>query len=142
MTQYPGEIPIRPGRFAIDGLPNSVHGQVLWNTSCAGTTKAINPWLRVDLKNVYMISRVRAIIFGSSGQNVTVHVGNTLTNNSNDLHLCGSPRYGARYSLARAFWRDVNCTPPVWGRYIAFQRTVDRGYLEICEIVFDYGENQ
>lgn len=138
VNQWPGDYPNREAGKAIDGIPVNVDGQGISPSTCAGTSRGTNPWLRIDLKKTYLVSIVRAIIYGSSGQNVTVHVGNNLTNDGNDNHLCGSPVFDSSTRFA-AVWKDVTCMPPVWGRYINFQRTVVSHYLEICEVSFKYG---
>ena len=122
---------------AIDGNPKDVTGQTLFGTDCAATMKSDNPWLRVDLQKEYLVSRVRIIPIGDRGENVYVHVGNSLTNNGNDNHECGKAPYDG--SSSNAIWRDVDCSPPVWGRYINLQRIVTKNILQVCEVAFNYG---
>ena len=123
---------------AIDGNPIHVTGQTLFGSDCAATMESDNPWLRVDLQKEYLVSRVRIIPIGNRGQNVYVHVGNSLTNNVNDNHECGRAPYDSS-SHFNAIWRDVICSPPVWGRYINLQRIVTNVLLHICEVAFNYG---
>ena len=124
--------------LAIDGNPKNVTGQRLDGFDCAGTKLSLNPWLRVNLKIEYLVSRVRAIFIGDSGKNVTVHVGNNLTNNANDNHNCGKAPYD-NPTKWNAVWRDVNCSSPVWGRYINLQRIVSDSFLHVCRVAFNYG---
>jgi hypothetical protein len=122
----------------VDGIPITVNGQSLGSgSSCASTGQGDNPWVRLDLKKAYLVSVVRVIIFGSSGQNVAVRVGSSLTNNGNDNHQCGNFPY-VDNERTKAIWRNVSCSPPVWGRYINFDRTVTDHYLEVCEVAFNY----
>ena len=122
---------------AIDGNPIHVTGQTLFGADCAATLMSANPWLRVDLQKEYLVSRIRAIPIGDRGENVYVHVGNSLTNNGNDNHECGKAPYDS--SSSAAIWRDVSCSPPVWGRYINLQRIVTNHILMVCEVAFNYG---
>lgn len=135
-----GDFPNRGKQLAIDGLPIIVSGGIIRSSICAATARANNPWLRVELRDRYLVSLVRAIIFGSSGENVYVRVGDSLTNDGNDNAICGSPPFGGTTdNIRRAIWRDVYCKPPVWGKYINFQRIVELSFLEICEVAFYYG---
>ena len=123
---------------AIDGNPNNVTGQRLVSTDCAATTRSFNPWLQVDLQKEYLVSRVRAILYDHKGRNVYVRVGNSLKNNGNDNHNCGMAPYDSSNDL-NAIWRDVICSPPVWGRYITLQRIVTNDILHVCRVAFIYG---
>ena len=109
---------------AIDGNSKDVTGQALVHADCAATKFALNPWLRVDLQKEYLVSRVRAF-FADKGANVNVHVGNSLTNDGNDNKNCGKAPHDSSNHL-KAIWRDVSCSPPVWGRYINLQRMVTK----------------
>ena len=108
---------------AIDGYPKDVTGQRLVSTGCAATTLSLHPWLQVDLRKEYLVSRVRAILYDHKGRNVYIRVGNSLTNNGNDNHNYGRAPYDISNDL-NAIWRDVICSPPVWGRYLNMQRIV------------------
>ena len=123
---------------AIDGNPKNVAGQRLVGTDCSGTKYSFNPWLRVDLQKEYLVSRVRAIFIADRGANVYVHVGNSLTNSGNDNHKCGKAPYNSSNHWD-AIWRDVSCSPPVWGRYINLQRIVTNGIHHVCRVAFNYG---
>ena len=143
VTQHPQNTlrPSRPKGLMIDGMPTTVNGQSLYpGSTCASTNHGNNPWVRLDLKKVYLVSLVRVIIYGSTGQNVVVRIGTSLTNNGNDNHQCGTVPVPDDYPTTRtAYWRDVACSPPVFGRYINFDRTKLYHYLEICEAAFEYG---
>ena len=96
VTQHPQNTgrPSRPKTLLIDGMPTTVNGQsLLPGSTCASTNQGDDPWVRLDLKKAYLVSLVRVIIFGSSGENVAVRVGNSLTNNGNDNHQCGMVVY-------------------------------------------------
>ena len=140
VTQHPQNTgrPSRPKTLLTDGRPASVRGQSIFPSTCASTNRGDNPWVRLDLKKAYLVSLVRVIIHGSTGQNVSVHVGNSLTNNGNDNHQCGMVVYNENNNR-NAVWRDVTCLQPVWGSYINFERTWQYHYLEICEAAFEYG---
>ena len=131
----------RPKGLMIDGQPTTVTGQSISSSTCASTNIGDNPWVRLDLKKAYLVSLVRAIIYGNTGQNVVVRVGNSLTNNGNDNYQCGNVPVPNDYdTTTTAYWRDVPCSPPVWGRYINFDKTEKARYLEICEVAFRYGQ--
>ena len=142
VTQHPKNTgrTSRPKTLLIDGMPTTVNGQSLEKdgSTCASTNQGDDPWVRLDLKKAYLVSLVRVIIFGSTGQNVVVRVGNNLTNNGSDNHHCGMVVY-VRDDRAKAKWKDVACSPPVWGRYINFDRTATNHFLETCEAAFRYG---
>ena len=144
VTQHPQNTdrPGRPKGKMIDGMPTIVNGQSLSpGSTCASTNRSDNPWVRLDLKKAYLVSLVRAIIYGSTGQNVVVRVGSSLTNSGNDNYQCGTVPIPDDYPpTTTAYWRDVPCSPPVWGRYINFDRTWQNHYLEICEVAFKYGQ--
>ena len=144
VTQHPQNTdrPSRPKGLMIDGMPTTVNGQSLSpGSTCASTNRSDNPWVRLDLEKAYLVSLVRVIIYGSTGQNVVVRVGNSLTNNGNDNHQCGNVPVPDDYPpTITAYWRDVPCSPPVWGRYINFDRTWQNHRLEICEVAFRYGQ--
>ena len=123
---------------AIDGYPKDVTGQRLVSTDCAATTLSLNPWLQVDLRKEYLVSRVRAILYDYKGRNVYIRVGNSLANNGNDNHNCGKAPCDSSNDM-NAIWRDVSCSPPVWGRYINLQRIVTNHILHVCEVAFNYG---
>ena len=129
--------PIRAKVKVIDGIPASVDGQSLHSTKCASTKQGNNPWVRLDLKKAYLVSLVSVIIHGTTGKDVAVHVGNSLTNNGNINKLCGKVPDAER---DKAIWRNVSCSPPEWGQYINFDRTVKKHYLDICEAAFEYGQ--
>ena len=141
VTQHPQNTrrPSRPKTLLIDGMPTTVQGQSISSSTCASTNKGDNPWVQLDLKKAYLVSLVRVIIYGTTAQNVTVRVGSSLTNNGNDNNQCGTVPY-VDSTRTKAYWRDVPCSPPVWGRYINFDRTVTNHYLEICEVAFGYGQ--
>ena len=142
VTQHPLNTlrPSRPKSLLIDGMPTTVNGQSLGiGSTCASTNQGDDPWVQLDLKKAYLVSLVRAIIFASTGQNVVVRVGNSLTNNGNDNHQSGMVVF-VRDDRGNAVWKDVACSPPVWGRYINFDRTATNHFLEICEVAFRYGQ--
>ena len=130
--------PTFSGAKAIDGNPKVVTGQTLVHANCAATKFTLNPWLRVDLQKEYLVSRVRAIFYADKGANVYVHVGNSLTNYGNDNNNCGKAPYDSSNHL-NEIWRDVSCSPPVWGRYINLQRIGTRNLIQVCEVAFNYG---
>ena len=120
-----------PGFFAelaIDGKSN--HDFVL----CAATVQSSYPWLRVDVKKEYFVSSVQAVLYSGKLTSVYVYVGNSLTNNGNDNHECGKAP-----DATSLIWRNVSCSPPVWGRYINLQRKVGSHFLQVCEVAFNYG---
>ena len=131
----------RTKEMAIDGFPTTANRRRIYRYRCSVTDRGNNPWMQLDLKKSYLVTRVRAIVYAMSSKDVVVvvHVGSSLTNNGNDNHQCGNITYVAA-AREYAVWKDVSCSPPVWGRYINFVRTVVDDYLEICETTFEYGQ--
>ena len=134
--------PSQPKKKVIDGIPTSVNGQYINPYSmCGSTNQGDNPWVRIVMKKSYLVSLVRVIIYGNTGQSVAVRVGNSLRNKGNNNYLCGNVPYNGTGSENRkATWRDIFCLPSQWGRYINFDRTVRYHNLEICEVAFKYGQ--
>ena len=114
--------------LAIDGTSNNAFAL------CAATAQSTNPWLRVDLKKEYFVSSVQVVLYPGKLTNVYVYVGNNLANKGNDNHNCGIAPDGISLN-----WRNVFCSPPVWGRYINLQRKVTNHFLMVCEVTFNYG---
>ena len=129
----------RPKKKIINGIPTTFYGQNISPSICASTNRGDDPCVQLDLKKAYLVSRMRVTIYASTGSNVVVRVGNNLTNNGNDNHVCGTVPYVASENR-KAVWRNVSCSPPEWGRYINLDRTAKDNYLEICEAAFEYGQ--
>jgi hypothetical protein len=102
VTQHPENTKI-PKSFITDGNPNTYYGQRTLQSICASTNKDNDPWVQLDLKKVYLVLRVRVTIFRYTGSNVDVQVGNSMTNNGNNNHICGNVPFVTSESL-QAFW--------------------------------------
>lgn len=122
---------------AIDGSSKTSESS-LNLTNCAVTKRSMNPWLRVDLKKQYLVSSGTVSFAYFSGEDLHVHVGNSLTNNGNDNQNCDLARNDGSNNgqkISKAF----RCSSPVWGRYINLQRLVTNHFLVVCEVVLNYG---
>ena len=100
---------------------------------CAATlsSRSVKAWLRIDLKRVYLISKVIIAFYGRNGRNAMIRVGSSTSNDGNDNLLCGTVNSYEGDGLA-SIQRRVQCKERLWGRYVDVQRPTS-GNLEICE---------
>ncbi|XP_058637686.1 uncharacterized protein LOC131543897 [Onychostoma macrolepis] len=91
------------------------------NTACSSTLNEINPWWRLDLRNVYEISEVvvtnRNDCCAEQINGAEIRIGNTLENNGNNNPICAVIRAipageSYRYSCGGMEGRYVNLIIP------------------------------
>ncbi|XP_050992944.1 uncharacterized protein LOC127181948 [Labeo rohita] len=113
---------------AVDGNRNSDYHQ----SSCTHTQFELNPWWRVDLKDVYSVSRVIITNRGDCCQEriigAEIRIGNSLENNGNNNELVSV----------------IKCTPyeatqtfefkPTKGRYVNIVVPGSQKVLTLCEV--------
>ena len=106
---------------------------------CAATrsSQPVKAWLRIDLKRVYLISKVIITFYAETGRNARIRVGSSTSNDGNDNLLCGTVNNYV-YTLA-SIQRTVQCKERLWGRYVNVQRQTS-GNLEICEVAIYNGQ--
>lgn len=131
-----GERTIYNASFALDGIPVFD----LSKAQCAKTTPKQGAWMRVDLKQEYGITAVRAV---RGWSNVRARVGNNIITNSVMNPQCGPEAlHGTRT------WYIYSCNGTTLnGRYINLIRYKDaamfgdtQGSLIVCELEFFYGK--
>ena len=123
---------------------DTVHDYGGWY-KCAASAKATKRdyhWLAIDLKEVFLISTVRATFRYESGTNATVFVGNNPSvTDGRDDYQCGD-RWLTNVTSAPHFHNFV-CQPPRWASHVSVQRNyfgdsvIDR-VLQICEVEVYY----
>ena len=124
---------------------NTAHdpGELWLNcASSAVATKRDYHWLAIDLKEVFLISKVRATFRYESGTNATVFVGNNPSvTDGRDDYECGG-RWLTNVMRAPHFHNFV-CQPPWWASHVSVQRNYfGSGILDkvfhICEVEVYY----
>ncbi|RXN14166.1 hypothetical protein ROHU_001099 [Labeo rohita] len=102
------------------------------NTSCSSTLNETNPWWRLDLCDVYKISKVvitnRNDCCAERINGAEIHIGNSLENNSNDNPICAViPAIPACESY------NYSCGG-MEGRYVNLIIPGDMKILTLCEV--------
>ena len=121
--------------LAIDGaiVTNSNTSEFnLWQCAASTSATSVNAWLRIDLQDVYLISKVVVTFHGTAGKNAVIHVGSSTSNDGNDNLLCGTVGNYSGIGRTPAL-RILECNERLWGRYVTVQRQ-NPGNLEICEV--------
>ena len=102
-------------------------------SSCLHTAKETNPWWRVDLQKVVMVSQIflvrRWFCCFSQLHDFEVRIGNKLSNHGNS-----NPRCGGLHSLWYSKTKVIRCPSPLIGRYVNIQSIGPSKHLVICEI--------
>lgn len=113
---------------AVDG---SRTGSKLWSV-CSSTANQSNPWWRVDLGDVYRVSRVIITNINSSVADringAQIHIGNSLENNGSSNPMCAvisSIPAGASATFLCCFME---------GRYVNLFIPGDSKMLTLCEV--------
>ena len=119
--------------LAIDGSIKVDDRNTLIRRQCAGSrsSQPVKAWLQIDLKKVYLISKVIITFYRGIGRKAMIRVGSSTSNDGNDNLLCGTVKDYGGSSLA-SIQRTVQCKERLWGRYVNVQRP-NSGNLEICE---------
>ena len=95
-------------------------------------TAQLSPhWLAIDLKEVFLISRVRATFRHDRGKNVAVIVGNS----GRDDYQCGQ-RWTQNVQSAPHF-HNFTCRQPRWASHVSVQNS-NTHYVQICEVEVYY----
>ena len=103
---------------------------------CVNSVSRLGPhWLAVNLKGVFLISRVRATFRYASGNNVAVFVGNNPSaTDGRDVYTCGQ-RWTQNVQQAPRF-HNFTCQPSRWASHVSVQREAQ--YLQVCEVEVYY----
>ena len=112
--------------------PGGVH------TCVSSTETAIDDeqWLAIALKEVFLISTVRATFRWETGTDVTVFVGNNPSViDGRDDYQCGE-RWVKNVIRAPHF-HNFTCQPPKWASHVSVQRNVGK-VIQICEVEVYY----
>ena len=100
------------------------------------TAKNSPHWLAIDLKDVFLISRVRATFRYDYGQNAAVFVGNNPSvANGRDDYQCGE-RWTQNVQRAPHF-HNFTCPQPRWASHVSVQNNNTRD-IQICEVEVYY----
>ena len=96
-------------------------------------------WLAIDLKGVFLISRVRAAFRLETAENTAVFVGNHPSRiDGSDDYKCGD-RLGTSAEPSPVF-HNFTCQP-VWASHVSIQRTparIEFFFLQVCEVEVYY----
>ena len=120
---------------------------IAWN-KCAtsravATTRETEHWLAIDLKGVFLISRVKAAFRKHTGRQVAVFVGN------HPFHTDGSDGYecGDRLddnAMPSPVFHNFTCQLPTWASHVSVQRININAYMriwfyfQVCEVEVYY----
>ena len=122
--------------MAVDGaIVTDSNSDQLGPSQCATpiSSTSVRAWLRIDLRDVYLITKVVVTFFGINGRKAVIHVGSSTSNDGNDNLLCGTvDDYGGDGKISIP--RKVECKERLWGRYVNIQRATMPGLLRICEV--------
>ncbi|ROL29800.1 Cysteine-rich, acidic integral membrane protein [Anabarilius grahami] len=108
------------------------------NALCSSTLNETNPWWRLDMRNVYQVSRVvitnRNDCCAEQLDGLEIHIGNSLENNGNNNPICAViPAIPAGESY------NYSCDG-MEGRYVNLIIPGDKKTLTLCEVeVFGKG---
>ena len=121
--------------MAVDGaIVTASNSDQLGPSQCATPTSStsVRAWLRIDLRDVYLITKVVVTFYGISGRKAMIRVGSSTSNDGNNNLLCGTvDDYGDGGTISTP--RTVECKERLWGRYVNVQRAM-QGLLRICEV--------
>ncbi|XP_048057787.1 uncharacterized protein LOC125275134 [Megalobrama amblycephala] len=123
-TTYPQSGP----QNAVDGNRNSIFSRL----SCSATNADRNPWWRVDLLEVYKITRVSITNRGDCCperiNGAQIRIGNSLENNGNNNQLAATV-----VSIPLGETQTIEFKP-VRGRYVNIFIPGRNEYLTLCEV--------
>ncbi|XP_051728528.1 uncharacterized protein si:ch73-359m17.2 isoform X7 [Ctenopharyngodon idella] len=113
---------------AVDGNRNSIFSRL----SCSATNADRNPWWRVDLLEVYKITRVNITNRGDCCperiNGAQIRIGNSLENNGNDNQLAATV---VSIPLGET---QTFVFKPIRGRYVNIFIPGRNEYLTLCEV--------
>ena len=123
---------------AVDGdAGDKAHNLDGWLTCVSSTRTATDDekWLAIALKEVFLISKVRATFRWDTGKGVTVFVGNNPSViDGRDDYQCGE-RWIENVIRAPHF-HNFTCQPPKWASHVSVQRVEQ--VIQICEVEVYY----
>ncbi|XP_064410085.1 fucolectin-like [Latimeria chalumnae] len=115
--------------IAINGIDGN-HNSNYFLGSCTHTAIENNPWWRVDLLDVYRISRIvitnRGDCCSERLNGAEIRIGNSLTNNGNHNPKCGTVA-SARLTM------EFPCHS-MTGRYVNVYLPGNQKVLHLCEV--------
>ncbi|KAK7177210.1 hypothetical protein R3I93_001254 [Phoxinus phoxinus] len=118
---------------AIDFNPGFTHPQL----ACSSTTSQTNPWWRLDLHQIYRVSRVvvtnRRNCCPERINGAEIRIGNSLENNGNNNPICA-----VISSIPAGVSSNYTCNE-MEGRYVNLIIPGDSRFLTLCEVEV-YGE--
>ena len=124
---------------AVDGdAGDNAHKSGGVHTCVSSPVTAIDDeqWLAIHLKEVFLISTVRATFRWETGTDVTVFVGNNPSViDGRDDYQCGE-RWIENIIRAPLF-HNFTCQPPKWASHVSVQRNVGE-VIQICEVEVYY----
>ncbi|KAI8506610.1 Leucine-rich repeat-containing protein 15 [Branchiostoma belcheri] len=104
------------------GAEKAVDGD---DTECAETNTKSQPWWKVDLAGFYRVSRIS--ILSRYAVTATVRVGPNEDVTQNN-------QCGQTFPLIHGQTREVECNPPMLGRYVSIQNMAESDSLSLCEV--------
>ncbi|XP_056597699.1 uncharacterized protein si:ch73-359m17.2 isoform X2 [Triplophysa dalaica] len=120
-------------KHAVDGNRDSNY----FYGSCTHTATENNPWLRVDLKNIYSVNKIiitnRGDSYAERIEGAQIRIGNSLDNNGNDNKMAATIITAPRDTETYTF-------NPINGRYINIFLSGMSKILSLCELEV-YTEN-
>ncbi|KAK7910368.1 hypothetical protein WMY93_015052 [Mugilogobius chulae] len=124
-TLYPAE-----ANRAIDGRRDTFYTE----SSCSHTEQETAPWWRVDLGQIFMVSKVKVTNRGDCCaerlDGAEIHIGDSLTNNGNDNPRCAVITH---IPLGNTF--TYTCESGIMlGRYVNLVLPGDVKILTLCEV--------
>ncbi|XP_048057798.1 uncharacterized protein LOC125275143 isoform X2 [Megalobrama amblycephala] len=130
-----GATAVQSSTYPQSGAQNAVDGNrnpIFSRQSCSATNGDRNPWWRVDLLNVYKITRVSITNRGDCCpermNGVQIRIGNSLANNGNNNQLAATV---ASMPLGETQTFKFH---PIKGRYVNIFIPGRNEYLTLCEV--------
>lgn len=132
---------------AVDGDPGNDSEKSWLHCAVSKLTKkeeVVLHWLAIDLKGIYLISKVMATFPQKTLLGVTVFVGNNPSaNNGSDDFMCEKPQIKAANVKPAPHFYDFECQPARWASHVRLQRVVGKWqYLAVCEVEVHYAEHE
>ncbi|XP_023132500.2 fucolectin-3 [Amphiprion ocellaris] len=129
------------GNHDLSGASNAIDGNrdsTASHGSCTHTAEESNPWWRVDLLESYIITSITVTNRGDCCaerlNGLSIHVGNSLTNNGLD-----NPKAGTIAAAGLGESVTVNFSDRVEGRYVILALSGEKRILTVCEVeVYGY----
>jgi hypothetical protein len=123
---------------AVDGGVGSDANSVAGWWKCANwqNTSSSPHWPAVDLKKVFLISKISVSFRHRTGYKAVFVIGNNPSvTNCHDDSMCGD-RWTQNVRRAPHF-HEFTCRPPKWASHDSVQRIIGH-YIQICEVKVYY----